>query len=141
MKELLENVLLKKYPEIFKINSPKKNPFDFWVFEPWDGWAELINNAAFKIQKILDNDPEAYFHTAQLKSKFAALRWDSDHDEKHHEEYEKIISDAEDESLKTCEKCGTKDSVTTNDIRSGYMFTLCYSCREKQNSEIKNIDG
>lgn len=45
------------------------------------------------------------------------------------EEVWKRISEWEDETYKTCEQCGTKENVTTND--SGWMLTLCNTCRNK----------
>jgi hypothetical protein len=130
MNQDLQQKLFNKYPKIFKINKPAKKPFDFWKIEVWDGWFYLISETCNKIQKILNKDNKAFFNTAQLKQKFSSLRWYFDCDEKYFKEYNKIINNAEEESFKICEKCGTKNNVTQN--KEGYILTLCDECRNKK---------
>lgn len=123
----LKEKLLNKYPEIFKINNPKQCPFDIYQFESWDGWENLIDKTAAKIQEILNNDKESYFNTLQNKQKFSSLRWYYSCDDKNRDKFDKIIDEAEKESLFICEKCGTKENASQN--KEGYILTLCNTCR------------
>ena len=128
----LQEKLIKKYPEIFKINVPAKYPFDQRGFENWDGLYDLIDKTAAKIQFVLDKDDKAYFYTAQVKVKLARLTWYYQCDEDNQIIFNTLIDAAEKASLTICEKCGTKEDVTQN--QGGYILTLCPSCRKK----IKN---
>lgn len=125
----LQEKLLNKYPKIFKINNPPQFPFDLYKFESWDGWYDLIDKTAAKIQKILDNDKQLYFNTLQNKQKFSSLRWYFNCNAKNYENFRKIISEAEKESLFICEKCGTKENVSQN--KNEYILTLCDNCRSQ----------
>lgn len=129
MKEELQQQLFNKYPQIFIKHIPARHPFDQWGIECNDGWYDLIDKTCQKIQDILDEDNSNFFQTAQLKEKFSLLRWYYDADEKNNKKYQKIIDATEKESANICENCGTNENVSTNDIRSGWMLTLCKKCR------------
>jgi hypothetical protein len=131
----LQEKLFKKYPKIFKMNKPisspslASSPFDCWGIEVNDGWYDLIDNTASKIQKILDKDDKSFFNTEQLKEKFSLIRWYYSSDETNYNKFRKIIDNAEEESSKICENCGTKENVSQN--KKGYIITLCLDCRNK----------
>lgn len=139
MKESLQKQLFDKYPQIFKINNPPETSFDYYKFENWDGWFKLIDLVAGQIQSILDSDKDSYFNTIQIKQKFSRLVWHFSCDEEHRKEFNFIINWAWKESGKICEQCGTVENVTQN--KSGYILTLCKTCRDERNKATEWIDG
>jgi len=94
---------------------------DFDWFECGDGWKDLLWRLCEDIEKL--NSPED-FYVCQVKEKFGGLRFyvlgGSD------EIYDRI-NQAENESFKTCEKCGSTQNVTTE---GGWLKTLCKECRK-----------
>ena len=122
--------IIKKYPKIFKKNKPAQEPFDLWGFESLDGWHDLIDITAAKIQQVLDknNNKDCYFYTVQNKQKLSTMRWYFESDDINRKTFEEIINKAEKESGSICENCGTKENVSQN--KRGYILTLCNACRK-----------
>jgi hypothetical protein len=89
-----------------------------------EGWRPLLTKLVEDIIKIA---PET--EITQIKEKFGTLRFYCAGDGG--DEIYKLIERAEQESAKTCEHCGTKDSVTTE---GGWLLTLCNKCRKERNS-------
>jgi ribosomal protein L37AE/L43A len=90
-----------------------------------NGWLQIIDDLSRKITE-LDPDVQA----SQVKEKFGGLRFyiDGGSDEVH-----KLIEEAEEESYKTCEKCGTKENVSVT--KTGWIITLCDKCSKERNKE------
>ena len=86
------------------------------------GWRPLVEKL---VDDIISVDPEVL--VTQVKEKYGGLRfyvgWASD------EVYD-LIDKAEEESFTICEKCGTRDNVST---KGGWLLTLCDKCREGRN--------
>jgi hypothetical protein len=93
-----------------------------WGCEHGDGWFGILEKACKKIAK-LDNGT---FKFDQIKEKFGELRL---YYSGGNQEIGKIINEAESESLKTCEHCGTKRNVTTEG--AAWILTLCKKCRSR----------
>lgn len=68
-----------------------------------------------------------HLHATQTKEKFSSLRYYvHDIPEDKHEEVNKLISEAESLSMKTCEYCGNPGKLQ----EGGWMKTLCDKCQE-----------
>jgi len=115
--------LLEKYPKLYRQHSlPMTQTCMCWLFECGDGWFQIIDDLSKKITE-LDPDVQA----AQVKEKFGGLRFyiDGGSDKVH-----KLIEEAEEESYKTCEGCGTKENVSQT--KTGWVKTLCDKCKEER---------
>lgn len=132
MKDELENNLVKEFPNLYKQTSlsPQETCM-CWGFCCGDGWEKIIYNLSKKITE-LDPNVEA----VQVKEKFGGLRFyiGSVIQDKADEVYD-AISEAESESFKTCEYCGTKENVTTKG--PGWIKTLCNDCRKERSKKIE----
>ena len=86
------------------------------------GWRSLVEKL---VDDIIAIDPEV--SVMQVKEKFGGLRFyvggASD-------KVYALIDNAEEESFKICERCGTRDNVST---KGGWLSTLCDKCREDRN--------
>ena len=152
MKTRTENFIFKKYPDIFGNHKlPMTQTCMCWGLEIGQGWAKIIKNLCKELTLIKEKTGLRVV-ADQVKEKFASIRfyYHTEYDEKQRkidaildkkilsekelEEWEdkirKLVDDAEEESLNTCEECGSKENVTTNQV--GWMSTLCNDCREKQ---------
>ena len=115
--------LLEKYPDLYRQHSlPMTQTCMCWLFECGDGWFKPIDDLSKKITEL---DPTV--EATQVKEKFGGLRFyiDGGSDEVH-----KLIEEAEEESYKTCEKCGTKENVSQT--KTGWVKTLCDKCKEER---------
>ena len=90
-------------------------------FECGDGWFDLLWNLCEDIEKL---NPPDDFEVHQIKEKFAGLRFYTGAGT---EEIFNRIDQAEAESYKTCETCGSKDNVTSE---GRWITTLCKECRK-----------
>jgi len=115
--------LLEKYPNLYRqYNLSMRETCMCWGFECGNGWLNIIDELSKKITE-LDPDVQA----AQVKEKFGGLRFYIDGGSK---EVYKLIDEAEEESYKTCEKCGTKENVSQT--KTGWVLTLCDKCKEER---------
>lgn len=132
MKDELENKLVKEFPNLYKQTSlsPQETCM-CWGFCCGEGWEKIIYNLSKKITE-LDPNVEA----VQVKEKFGGLRFYIGPviQDKADKVYE-AISEAESESFKTCEYCGTKENVTTKG--PGWIKTLCNDCRKERSKKIE----
>ena len=90
-------------------------------FPVGEGWRDLVEKMVEKVAKL---SPDAY--VSCCKEKFGGLRFYVDGCG---EEAWKLVEEAEDESYKICEKCGTREDVTTE---GGWLLTLCKTCRKNR---------
>lgn len=89
-----------------------------------DGWLDIVDRLDRAIAEIVPD-----YEITQVKEKFGGLRYyiGSVPTEQFDEVY-RLIGEAEDESLRTCEACGTTDNVTTRSpsgSRWGWIKTYC----------------
>jgi len=141
VKKDLEDVLFKKYPNIFKQKDNDKMSISRGI-QCKDGWYDLIDILCAKItqhiefkNKKLDEQfkarpktliPSSYsvkliFEASQVKSKFDGLRFYFDGGD----DYTfGIVAMAEAMSLRICEYCGNK-KFTTEEVE-----TKCEKCRK-----------
>ena len=92
-------------------------------FECGPGWHPLVKDALTRIEAL----GNANLDVLQVKEKFGGLRIYLSLD---NDETDAIITEAEQEALKTCEACGSRESV---ELRGGgWLQTLCNPCEEKR---------
>ena len=108
--------IYKKYPKIFSIGGWNDCP---------DGWLPILDDLCEKLQKSSDESGNQILCT-QVKEKFASLRF---YVAEATDEQYKIIDEAERESYKTCQECGSKENVSTSE--GGWLETLCSGCRKE----------
>jgi hypothetical protein len=105
-----------KYPHMFLEEG------GFCGFDCGDGWKDILERL---FEKIKDHGS----HVMQVKEKFGGLRFYTDTED---DFTYRVIQEAERESFKTCEYCGTKEDVT---VEGGWIKTLCKTCRKKRELE------
>ena len=91
-------------------------------FPVGEGWRPIVTKLVDDIIKIAPNT-----HITQIKEKFGGLRFYCDGDGG--DEIYKLIEKAEQQSLLTCERCGTVNNVTTE---GDWILTLCGKCRKER---------
>jgi hypothetical protein len=122
MNKSLEKKLIDEFPSYFPgiYGDPKKTCMA-WGCDHGDGWFGILWNCCMKLREA----GESNFRFLQIKEKFGLLRLYYSGGTK----AEDIIREAEKESGKVCEHCGTTDGVTTDG--SFWINTLCGGCRKK----------
>jgi hypothetical protein len=118
-KENTEKLLKFKF---FKPDRPPTQSLMCFGFAVGDGWFKLLWDLCIAIDKT--NPPEE-FEVVQVKEKFAGLRFYAHYCT---EEINKLISEAESKSYKTCEICGRKGKVRLY----RWNVTLCFWHNIKQ---------
>ncbi len=106
-----------------KINEFHKHYKD--CFPVGEGWRSIVEKLVDDITKIA---PET--EITQIKEKFGLLRFYIG-GVKHElaDSIYALIERADQESGITCERCGTKDNVTT---KGSWILTLCDKCRKSR---------
>lgn len=98
-------------------------------FECGDGWYDLLWRLCEDIEKLGVEDD---FIVDQVKEKFGGLRF---YCGPATEEIWQRIEQAEKESIKTCEACGSTKNVTSE---GSWITTFCKECRDgKSNNKAK----
>lgn len=121
--KLTLETLAKDFPDLYKEAHPECS----------EGWTALLYDLSKKITKELEKMPEKgeeKFWVAQVKSKFGGLRY---YVYNSNEAIDKLITEAESLSYKTCEDCGKPGE----EVGRGWIYTLCPPCAEKT---FKNAD-
>ncbi len=118
--------LLTDFQDLYRNRREPKEPAiknNSFGFECDDGWFELIYNLSkkldtlvkkFRKEECVDDFPFAF----QVKEKFGTLRF---YLSTHTDEMSKLITEAEKESARTCEVCGSFGVLRA----SGWLKTLC----------------
>jgi len=124
MKEKLSNKLREKYPNLYQNygGDPRKTCMA-WGVECGDGWYQLIDELSAKLEPL-------GVVAAQVKEKFGGLRF---YLETGSDEAWDLVSKAEEQSLKTCERCGEKGRPRGG----GWIKTLCDECEEKDRNNAR----
>ena len=119
-------------------------PYELFGIECGDGWKDLIEPIIEYINNYnKDKKEEDKIIISQIKEKFGGLRFYVD---RWNEEVHNMINNAEEESYKVCELCGSREDV--GQTANGWITTLCHNCVKKitQDKEIpirwrRNSDG
>jgi hypothetical protein len=97
-------------------------------FPVGEGWRPIVEKLVDDIMAI---SPQ--IEITQIKEKFGTLCfYIGGVEHKLADKIYKLIELAELESGVTCERCGTKDKVTT---KGSWILTLCASCRKARNNQ------
>lgn len=137
MREELDNLLVQKYPKIFRDrDGSMQETCMCWGFEHGDGWFEILDATCFNIQSHVDwkrrqhpelsdeeFDQEHQVVAAQVKEKFGGLRFYVDNCDDY---VRGVIVMAESMSCRICEDCGSLGKKRSG----GWIRTLCDKCHE-----------
>lgn len=133
MKKELELKLQEKYPKQFRdLYGDEKLTCMSRGLTCSSGWFEIVEQACSRIQEVLDKNPMMDLKWRQIKEKFGQLVLNgqlSCQDKvicNEHVVYD-IIKEIQEESLKVCEICGTRDAV--NRTWDAWIRSLCEKCR------------
>jgi ssDNA-binding Zn-finger/Zn-ribbon topoisomerase 1 len=109
------NKIISKYQSLFT------DCFDFSIAA---GWFPIVERLC---EFIINNEPNVKIK--QIKEKFGELRFYTDGNSY---DLGELIESAMEESLKTCEKCGSIENVETKtkDSEHYWIRTLCSECRK-----------
>ena len=129
MKVELQQILFQTYPKIFRQKSlPMSETCMCWGIECGDGWFILLDGLCKNIQTYLDCYPEInQVEATQVKEKFGGLCFYFEGGDKYIWE---LISQAESQSYKTCERCGSTEKVSQT--KGGWILSLCELCKNKK---------
>ena len=127
MHKILEKVLVKKYPIIFKdYGGNIRKTCMGWGITCGKGWFLLIDELCSKLSDAAV--------ALQVKEKLGGLRFyvngtDEDH---------KIENDYEGKSFEICEDCGEPAKLENKD---GWLKTICSTCEDRQKLSAKIRSG
>jgi len=129
-----------QFPQIFKMrNESCMVTCMCWGFEIGPGWHKMLIDACTKIKAICD-ETGLEVYADQIKEKFGTLRFycttvGDNLKPEYRDDYSQldkqihdIIYEAESKSETTCESCGAIGYTGY----SGWVTTLCESCRTKK---------
>ena len=127
--------LMKDFPSLYRgAKQPPTQNLMCFGFECDDGWFGLIYDLS---RKLFDICPRV--KAAQVKEKFGTLRFyvECVQANKADKVYS-VIQEAEIESGKICENCGSKKKVKCKSTGGSYWIkTLCEECRRKDEDKRK----
>ena len=107
-----------------------------WGFEIGTGWQQLVWDLSAKLETEILKLPKGErwnYRASQVKSKFAGLRFYMTGST---DEIDKLISDAEDESVRTCEMCGKPGDV----YGGGWVTCYCPKCAAERGMHVKTAE-
>ena len=137
--EELDKKLCRDFPRIFV--ERKLSPMQSAMargFECGDGWYDIIHDLCTRIQEHCDKNPNVeQVQARQVKEKFGGLRFYVKGGDK---SVVKMIMDTENESYRTCEKCGSKVRVSCNVTANGWISSLCQKCSNPQECFIRGYN-
>lgn len=116
--------LCKKYPYLFADrHEPMTVTAMCWGFECGDGWYDIIDRAAAKLEPLIKKwvveYGNPYFPRAtQVKEKFGTLRIYMKYS---NEQMDAIVAGAERQSARTCERCGAPGKL----YGASWLYTAC----------------
>lgn len=109
-----------------KFNNKEQEPYELFGIECGKGWNKLITPILDYIDIYNSGQKEENkIQVYQIKEKFGGLRIYVSNTTK---ELDKMIKEAEDQSYKVCEYCGSTDNV--KQAGKGWIKTLCEKCRK-----------
>lgn len=125
MKKELEKSLYNRYPKLFAqkdLPSSESRMIDGICIS--DGWYELFEKLCIELQKLSDKT-KVQIEFVQCKQKFAGLRV---HTSNHSDETRAIIHKYEEKACRTCEECGSTETVNVREVEGFWLETLCDKC-------------
>lgn len=95
----------------------------FYGFQCEDGWYKLVQKLLEELE-VMGMDEN--FRVLQVKEKFGGLRF---YTQGASQEAAQRIEEVCQDSYSVCERCGTRENVTTEGI---WVLTLCKDCRQPE---------
>ncbi|MBE7459639.1 MAG: hypothetical protein HS112_03835 [Zoogloeaceae bacterium] len=142
-------MLYRRYPRLYRRAAlPATHTCMCWGFSCGGGWFDLIDRLSMKLETEIERQQcagvpeEGWIAAEQVKEKFGTLRFYLSHypdnDEVARARIEKAIDSAEEESARTCERCGGPGELR----EGGWMHVLCGPCElEYQRRGLRGDDG
>lgn len=128
MRKELDNKLCKDFPNLYRDRGGRKSQTCmYWGFSCGDGWYDIIYRLSEKLEKLILQLPlkdRPNCRASQVKEKFGTLRF---YMASSTDEMEYWINEAEKESARTCEDCGSHFYVRKT--VGGWICTLCFKHR------------
>ena len=126
----LDDILVKKYPKIFKDRyADKLSTAMCWGFQCGDGWFWLIDNLCDSVQRYIDNNSHLKVHqvvATTVKEKFGTLSFYYNGGD---DTINGMVWFAEHLSSKICEECGSSKDVG---MTQGWIMVLCEKCSKSK---------
>jgi hypothetical protein len=122
MRDELQKILLERYPLIFPVARPDRDPHaapSFWGFECGDGWFALLDALSRNLQAATESSGAPQVVAVQVKEKFGSLRFYTDVADARQRD---MIEQAMSMSVRLCEVCGSPGKQIS---RNGWMMTRC----------------
>ena len=118
---------IKNWNNIYIITeNPNKQkpqePYELFGIECGNGWNKLITPILDYID-LYNSGHDDKIEILQIKEKFGGLRIYTSFSTP---ELDQLIDDAEEQSFKTCEYCGSTENVSQT--KTGWIKTLCSKC-------------
>jgi len=128
MLPILEEILVKRYPTIFRDvgGAPSQTCMAFGLC-CGSGWYMLLDGMCAAIMLLPEHET---FKAEQVKEKFGGLRF---YGSGGTEEIYKLVDAAESASYRTCEYCGVTKGVTVSGRH--WVRSLCNVCRPLYDGE------
>ena len=120
---------------------PKNETCMYYGLAVNDGWYEIVKNLSIELEKLLvqwikENPEKKHPRALQVKEKYARLTfyfWAYGENAGNvTDEMKELISDAQNKSLETCERCGEAGSSRED----GWKLTLCDECHSPEKRKI-----
>ena len=120
-----EEYLYAKYPKLFAQRSlPVTQSALGWGCQCGSGWLAILDRLCSKIQALVDSKKIPQFEFTTIKEKLGTLHvYPPEFDN----EVGDLLEQAEQESKRTCEICGSKENVECK-ARTWYIQALCKKC-------------
>ena len=106
------------------------SPFELFGIEVEKGWRPLAEPILQRIEEL--NTKGAAIEITQIKEKWGAL---CIYLSEYPEELQKMIQEAEEQSIRTCMNCGKPAQRIWGD--NGWIYTLCPDCLAARKIKVK----
>lgn len=116
--------LFKEFPELFRHKDNQMESLMSFGVETSKGWHDIIYNLTRMVSEY-SKAKKLDIEVVQVKEKFGGLRYYIHGGDEY---IYNLISKAEDETFKICEKCGKPGKLRTK----GWYYTLCNKCQKER---------
>ena len=114
-------------------NDELKSPYELFGVECGEGWKDIIQPLFNYVEEYNKEHQDSSIEILQVKEKWGELFFYVSHEDR---KLCDMINDAEAESWKTCECCGSKENIVHTD---GWIMTICKDCLKKLSSDSKRV--
>lgn len=126
MKKELDEQLCRDFPLLYRDRTASPSDTSMcWGF-PGDGWYQIIRRLSEKLEAAIVKLPkkeQSHYRASQVKEKYGVLRF---YMAASNNEMDSWIQEAEEESERTCERCGAPGKLRG----THWLATLCDGCEK-----------